>query len=75
MDVAKRVACSSSFAFDQVLKLVDYQNVYRFDIGNALELAQRTEMAVNDAPYPLHSHSGTYSVKSQGTLYLNVLNI
>lgn len=41
-DVAKKVLASNSFAFDELLKLIPYPNIDRFDIGNYIELAQKT---------------------------------
>lgn len=64
-DTAKRVIASSSFAFDEALRLIPYQGIERFDIGNHLELAQRTLSAggpvvVPETPYTLESQAEAY---------------
>lgn len=67
-DVAKRVVCSSSFSFDETLKLIPYSNALRFDVGNSLELATKTRMIMQTEP----SQQGPfdkYTVATQAKLY------
>lgn len=70
-DVAKRVLASSSFAFDELTKLIPYKNMIRFDIGNYLEMAQKTELLINQE----NSHSDfdpyqLYNTQTQAMLYV-----
>lgn len=71
VDLCPKVLCSTSFAFDELFKLVTYNNVMRFDIGNILEMALKTEMFLrterHDGPY---CDESTYSLKSQAETYL-----
>ncbi|WP_192457609.1 hypothetical protein [Musicola keenii] len=71
MDVSKRVLCSSSFAFDELFRLVpDYNNYARFDIGNYLELASKT---LHFIPNKINRVSDEkYTLKSQAELYINL---
>ncbi|MGM3162366.1 hypothetical protein ACS25C_16545 [Dickeya undicola] len=71
MDVSKRVLCSSSFAFDELFRLIpDYNNYSRFDIGNYLELASKT------LHFMPNKVSGVpdikYTLKSQAELYIEL---
>lgn len=68
MDVAKRVVCSSSFSFDETLRLIPYTNVMRFDVGNALELATKTRMVMQSEALKTAPLS-PYTVATQGALY------
>ncbi|MBB5577641.1 MULTISPECIES: glycosyltransferase [Rhizobium] len=72
MDACKRVLCSSSFAFDELFKLVPYSNYLRFDIGNYLEIATKTEMLMRRevAPSPMIITSTEYSYQSQAFTYV-----
>lgn len=72
MDACQRVLCSSSFAFDELFKLINYKNYMRFDIGNYLEIAAKTEMLMrhddlDDSPVKLNSQ---YNIKSQALTYV-----
>ncbi|MEI7375742.1 hypothetical protein [Dickeya chrysanthemi] len=71
MDVSKRVLCSSSFAFDELFRLIpDYNNYARFDIGNYLELASKT---LHFIPNKVSRISETkYTLKSQAELYIEL---
>ncbi|RNM25816.1 hypothetical protein EFS38_05295 [Dickeya undicola] len=71
MDVSKRVLCSSSFAFDELFRLIpDYNNYARFDIGNYLELASKT---LHFMPNKVSSVPDTkYTLKSQAELYIEL---
>jgi hypothetical protein len=42
-DVSDNVLASTAFSFDELLKLIPYPTVRRFDIGNTIELAQKTK--------------------------------
>jgi hypothetical protein len=69
LDACRRVLCSSSFAFDEVFKLVSYDNYLRFDIGNYLEMASKTEMLMRRS-VPAHSNlAQIYSFKTQAEVY------
>lgn len=72
LDLCPRVLCSSSFAFDELFKQVRYNNVYRFDIGNILEMALKTEMILA-APKPQlpFGDESSYSIKTQAEAYVN----
>lgn len=71
LDLSARVLCSSSFAFDELFKLVEYKNVRRFDIGNTMEIALKTEMFMRSekmqGPFSDELH---YSIKSQADNYV-----
>jgi glycosyltransferase involved in cell wall biosynthesis len=75
-DVAKRIVCSSSFSFDETLKLIPYSNALRFDVGNSLELATKTRMIMQTEPasqsafdkYTIHSQAKLYAALSLGQL-------
>lgn len=68
-DVSKRIICSSSFAFDELLKLINYKNYYRFDIGNYVQMAQKTlqimKADINKDPVP----DRKFSLNTQAQLY------
>jgi glycosyltransferase involved in cell wall biosynthesis len=67
-DISENVLASNSFAFDELMKLIPYPTVRRFDIGNYLELAQKTKQdidrissyAVRNAKYNLTSQTLAY---------------
>jgi len=71
LDLSARVLCSSSFAFDELFKLVEYKNVRRFDIGNTMEIALKTKMFMRsekmEGPFSDELH---YSIKSQADNYV-----
>lgn len=71
LDMNPRVLCSSALVFDELFKLSPYNNVMRFDIGNELELAQKTQMILN-MPEPSKPHAMTdkYTVRTQTEMYL-----
>jgi len=69
MDLSPRVVCSSSFAFDELFKLLPYQHTARFDIGNYKELATKTEMLMQQ-PVGKRIENSAYSVSTQAQLYL-----
>jgi glycosyltransferase involved in cell wall biosynthesis len=74
LDLCPRVLCSASFAFDELFKLVTYQNVNRFDVGNPLELALKTEMMMR-APVPPRPYGdeSAYNLASQAQVYVRQL--
>lgn len=75
LDLCPRVLCSSSFAFDELLKLVQYNNVMRFDIGNTVELASKTQMILNrDEPSKPYGGVSRYNVRTQADIYLTELD-
>ncbi len=67
-DISKNVIASNSFAFDELMKLIPYPTVRRFDIGSYLELAQKTKQnidfidstSVRNLKFNLHSQTLTY---------------
>jgi len=73
-NVAKRILASSSFAFDEYLKLIPNTNVMRFDIGNYLEMAAKTKLImsqdINDVIPRINS---TYNAKTQAEIYTKEL--
>ena len=71
LDLSARVLCSSSFAFDELFKLIEYKNVRRFDIGNKLEIALKTMMFMRSEKIagPFGDES-RYSIKSQADNYV-----
>ena len=76
VDACPRVLCSSSFAFDELFKLAPSNNVMRFDIGNALEIATKTQMIMRkEKPLPPHSDNTKYSIKSQALVYAKELAV
>ncbi len=72
MDACKRVLCSSSFAFDELFKLVPYDNYLRFDIGNYLEIASKTEMLMRRDPKEASEKlpASMYSFRTQALSYV-----
>ncbi|MCL6405717.1 hypothetical protein EXT70_08490 [Dickeya dadantii] len=73
MDVSKQVLCSSSFAFDELFRLVpDYNNYSRFDIGNYLELANKTLHFIPAKPKQPSSGEKKYTLRSQAELYIKL---
>ena len=76
LDLSPRVLCSSSFAFDELFKLVSYKNVMRFDIGNILEMALKTKIILGgEAPEKPYGEEHKYSLKTQAEAYVNELTI
>lgn len=76
LDVSKQVLCSSSFAFDELFRLIpDYNNYTRFDIGNYMELSSKTlnfipgRLPVLDKAKENLPH---YSLCSQAELYIKL---
>jgi glycosyltransferase involved in cell wall biosynthesis len=71
LDLASRVLCSTSFAFDELFKLTPYKNAQRFDIGNYLEMGSKTEIMMRTpAPSQPFSSSDQYSIRQQALLYV-----
>jgi glycosyltransferase involved in cell wall biosynthesis len=70
LDISPRVLCSASFAFDELFKLTSYMNHMRFDIGNHLELSEKTKMIMRkpipEKPYDI---SSTFTIKTQALSY------
>lgn len=69
MDLASRVICSTSFAFDELFKLIPYENYLRFDIGNTLELAHKTKAIMHKIQKNTNAVNNTYTIKSQVEIY------
>jgi len=71
LDLSQRVLCSASFAFDELFKLIKYDNYLRFDIGNHLEIALKTKMILSQIQTSKHSHlNDFYNLKSQAQCYV-----
>jgi len=74
VDLCPRVLCSTSFAFDELFKLVSYNNVMRFDIGNTIEIAKKTQMILSkDTPVAPYDNDKIYNIKSQANVYVKDL--
>ena len=70
LELAPRVLCSTSFAFDELFRLIRYKNAERFDIGNVLELAKKTEMLMGrEVPSKPYGDDSTYTLRSQALMY------
>jgi glycosyltransferase involved in cell wall biosynthesis len=70
LELAPRVLCSTSFAFDELFRLIRYRNCERFDIGNVLELAKKTEMLMRrETPSKPFGDESTYTLRSQALMY------
>jgi glycosyltransferase involved in cell wall biosynthesis len=70
LELAPRVLCSTSFAFDELFRLIRYRNCERFDIGNMLELAKKTEMLMRrETPSKPYGDESTYTLRSQALMY------
>lgn len=71
-DVSNNVIASTAFAFDELLKLIPYPTIRRFDIGNTIELAQKTSL-----PLVLNNNeqvkNSKYTTHSQAELYAKIL--
>jgi glycosyltransferase involved in cell wall biosynthesis len=64
LELAPRVLCSTSFAFDELFRLIRYKNAERFDIGNVLELAKKTEMLMRrETPGKPYGDESTYTLR------------
>ncbi|MFV9875177.1 MAG: glycosyltransferase [Rickettsiales endosymbiont of Dermacentor nuttalli] len=74
-DVSKAVLASTSFAFDELKKLIPYQNMIRFDIGNYLEIACKTLFLMNNKNLLNKSFdpNSIYNTKTQAILYVKDL--
>ena len=72
-DVSNNVIASNSFAFDELLKLIPYPTVRRFDIGNCLELAQKTMCDIEQSNSESVKNS-RYNLKTQALIYKESVN-
>lgn len=72
MDISEKVICSNAFSFDELFKLIKYNNVYRFDIGNVFELATKTKQIMNDNHLSKIKNTN-FSIKSQAKVYISSL--
>lgn len=72
LDVSTKVICSTAFSFEELFKLIKYNNVYKFDIGNALELASKTKMALMDSSLTV-KRAQDYSISTQAIAYIDSL--
>ncbi|MCB5202608.1 hypothetical protein LH464_08965 [Neorhizobium sp. T786] len=70
LDACRRTLCSSSFAFDELFKLIPYNNYLRFDIGNFLEMASKTEMLMRREPPVGGNVVSHYSLATQAAVYI-----
>ena len=73
-DVSQRVLASSSFAFDELFKLIPYESIERFDIGNAIELAAKTRFPGKTVP-PSAIANLRFTTTTQAQLYANCLGL
>ncbi|MGX5804454.1 glycosyltransferase [Bradyrhizobium sp. Arg314] len=75
MDACQRVLCSSSFAFDELFTLLPYDNYMRFDIGNYLEIAAKTEMLMRRdlSARPKRPAASVYNCQTQALIYVRDL--
>ena len=74
MDVCQRVLCSTSFAFDELFKLISYPNVMRFDVGNFMEIATKTGMILRrDVQTTPNEDQSLYSTRTQALAYVKDL--
>lgn len=69
-DNANRTICSASLAFDENLKLEPREHIIRFDIGNYLQLANATLIAIKDQRYLNVKLDRIYTIETQTDLYL-----
>jgi glycosyltransferase involved in cell wall biosynthesis len=73
-DISKNIVASTSFAFDELFKLIPYPNIPRFDVGNYYQLAQMTGFAVESGSIREASCDlGGYSVETQAKAYCQSL--
>ncbi len=72
-DVSNNVIASNSFAFDELMKLIPYPTVRRFDIGNCLELAQKT-MCDTEQSNSESVKNSKYNLKTQALIYKESVN-
>lgn len=72
-DVAKNVLASNSFAFDELLKLIPYPNMERFDIGNYIELAQKTVFS-KESVNSDEIKNKNFSTDTQAKLYTEIFD-
>jgi glycosyltransferase involved in cell wall biosynthesis len=74
LELSPRVLCSSSFAFDELFKLIKYRNSMRFDIGNIAEMALKTKMMMNmekiEYPYEINND---FSIETQANIYCQTI--
>lgn len=74
MDLCQRVLCSTSFAFDELFKLIPYPNMMRFDIGNVMEIATKTGMILRrDVQTMSNEDQSLYSTRTQALTYVKDL--
>ena len=70
LDVSKKVMLSSSFAFDELLKLESRKTGFnRFDIGNAYELASKTKFD-DIVKFNKSLEFEKYTLKTQAEIYI-----
>jgi glycosyltransferase involved in cell wall biosynthesis len=70
-DLSKRIVASQCKVFDELIRLVPEYKCERFDIGNYMELADKT---INYFEYRNLNKRMSYSDESQTHLYLNLLS-
>ncbi len=72
-DVSKKVLCSSSFAFDEMMRLIpSYANYMRFDIGNYMELASKTRNFIPIKNDKVTTATPLYTLATQAELYIRL---
>jgi hypothetical protein len=74
MDICQRVLCSTSFAFDELFKLIPYPNMMRFDVGNFMEIATKTHMIRRRDVQPRPNEDRSlYNTRTQALAYVKDL--
>jgi glycosyltransferase involved in cell wall biosynthesis len=68
-DLSPKILCSSSLAFDELFRLIPYDHYLRFDIGNPLELANKTKMIMRQSKSNIKKIPNNYTIKSQVAVY------
>jgi glycosyltransferase involved in cell wall biosynthesis len=72
LDLCARVVCSTSFAFDELFKLINYKNSLRFDIGNINELALKTEILMKKIkPQKPYFNENIFNLRTQAAVYIH----
>jgi len=70
---AKRVILSSSYAFDEMLKLEEKKFILRTDIGNYNNMANATRLAMGNKIF-MNDHSlGKFTTQTQRDLYMGLM--
>jgi hypothetical protein len=70
-DLSKRVIASNCKSFDELIRLIPEYKCERFDIGNYLELANKT---LNYREFRKLDNELVFTDQSQTNLYINLLS-